>query len=696
MSEQTASTTADEAPASQDLKIWSCVHCRRRKLRCERRQPCTNCVRSKIDCHFPVTGRLPRRSRDPAATTNPPQKQTELLGRLRRLEAVVTELTGQMEDGAAASTTGAAQQDGAAIWQKHDNPTEDFGNLVTDENGGLRVDKGFWSIFCNEVDSIFQAVADVSEAPAEHTVTSDDNSNVAGSVRSHHQAFVMGNTLGASGGDDVDLSPLPSQMLFIWQVFCDNVDPFIKVLDTTEMIKPVRGAKGELQDVDHEKEALMFSVSLAAIVSLDEEEVELNFATTKPRLLARLRLGTERALASAKFMTARSLVVAQAFVIYIALLPQLGASQLMAPMTAILVRVALSMGLHRDPGMSTGESTGLSKDVELRRLLWWNICFLDAKVRHKDVPELSISPSSATTHEPANIDSRSPNDSKSTIFTLFLIRCELWRLSHDLREAGKGSLGTQQQLLYGARTRIQQTSFVGQDISNHSLQSFAYHLTQLLFSQVDYTIHMRQACNADQVAHALAAASTLMETTVALKTRTEWKSWRWQLQGHAPWPAMLFTLRILSRRPWTSQADQAWAALQRVVDTLPEDAQGLRVLQVVNRRIEDIRKSGEQRDSSGAGASEFQCFTSSEGPGPADQVSNQPRAPLANSENTSSFGVDGSAAISPFLQESWDLPATGDDATFQWEPLLETEDAMEWQVLNEGSDMSMFWDLPPF
>lgn len=117
MSEQASSTALDEAPELQHgLKIWSCVNCRRRKLRCERRQPCGHCVCSNMDCHFPVTGRLPRRSRNPAPeATSSSQKQSELLVRLGRQEAVVTELTGQMETGAVEATTNEMKQDASAI-----------------------------------------------------------------------------------------------------------------------------------------------------------------------------------------------------------------------------------------------------------------------------------------------------------------------------------------------------------------------------------------------------------------------------------------------------------------------------------------------------------------------------------------------------------------------------------------------------
>lgn len=161
------------------LKIWSCVICRRRKVRCDRRDPCANCVKSGIDCHYPVTGRIPRRNRDPAAWKSPAQKQAELLSRLRRLETVVTELAGQVEDGSATcwatpsssgngSSANVVELMNAPMVAFHEDPgsaaqtatsgggsefDEDFGRLVIDKDGGLHVGNRFWSVFCSEASS---------------------------------------------------------------------------------------------------------------------------------------------------------------------------------------------------------------------------------------------------------------------------------------------------------------------------------------------------------------------------------------------------------------------------------------------------------------------------------------------------------------------------------------------------------------
>lgn len=71
-------------PSAPTVNPRSCTTCRKRKVRCDKRHPCSNCSKSGTECIFPGPGRAPRRTRKPP--------DTELLARLRRLEGVVQNL----------------------------------------------------------------------------------------------------------------------------------------------------------------------------------------------------------------------------------------------------------------------------------------------------------------------------------------------------------------------------------------------------------------------------------------------------------------------------------------------------------------------------------------------------------------------------------------------------------------------------
>ena len=100
-----------DANRAQGLKVWSCVNCRRRKVRCDRRYPCAPCSKNEAECVFPVSGRVPRRSRDLNNPASPAHKQAELVGRLRRLEAMVGDLSSQVENSAGVSQGNESAED---------------------------------------------------------------------------------------------------------------------------------------------------------------------------------------------------------------------------------------------------------------------------------------------------------------------------------------------------------------------------------------------------------------------------------------------------------------------------------------------------------------------------------------------------------------------------------------------------------
>jgi hypothetical protein len=107
---------------SSTLNPRSCVTCRRRKVRCDKHMPCGNCRKARISCIFPAPGRAPRRPRprDP----NAPPKQTsereaELIKRLRKLEGIVEELSGQIEV--------EARPSGSATGESPETTTDDPG-----------------------------------------------------------------------------------------------------------------------------------------------------------------------------------------------------------------------------------------------------------------------------------------------------------------------------------------------------------------------------------------------------------------------------------------------------------------------------------------------------------------------------------------------------------------------------------------
>ena len=171
---QSLSPTNGQA-ASPHLNPRSCITCRKRKVRCDKRHPCANCTKAAIECVFPGPGRAPRRSRKPP--------DSELLARLRRLEGVVQTLgktaeeVGERHDtspheGPSPMAVGDGDENNVkkeestvhSKFMKHldensatkppdpeEKMVKEFGRLVVEEGRSRYVSNKFWSSLSEEV-----------------------------------------------------------------------------------------------------------------------------------------------------------------------------------------------------------------------------------------------------------------------------------------------------------------------------------------------------------------------------------------------------------------------------------------------------------------------------------------------------------------------------------------------------------------
>lgn len=134
----------------------SCVTCRRRKVKCDKNNPCSHCVRAKIDCVYPGPGRAPRKSRKPP--------DAELLERLRRLEGVVSSLNAQVEEHeqeavdrdkerrSSTSDQGCSRHSpSVAADNSVDGLETRFGRLVVEKGRSRYINSSFWASLNNEV-----------------------------------------------------------------------------------------------------------------------------------------------------------------------------------------------------------------------------------------------------------------------------------------------------------------------------------------------------------------------------------------------------------------------------------------------------------------------------------------------------------------------------------------------------------------
>ena len=234
---------ADHLSGPHGLSQRSCGTCRRRKVRCDKRDSgCSNCARANIECVYPGPGRAPRTTKNAKGTS---ERESELLKRVRRLEGVVEELTGQIEleharpnlenlkesnDEMDPDTPGPGMD---VVDEQHTSlgtsaAIEQLGKLMIEEGKSRYVGDAFMAEISGEMDNIRDMLEDEDSATSDGGEEVGDSPNASLSTDlSDHHSFVMG--YASSGTDLKSLHPPSSQIPVYWEIFVSNVDPLCKV-----------------------------------------------------------------------------------------------------------------------------------------------------------------------------------------------------------------------------------------------------------------------------------------------------------------------------------------------------------------------------------------------------------------------------------------------------------------------------------
>ncbi|EPS39697.1 hypothetical protein H072_6534 [Dactylellina haptotyla CBS 200.50] len=566
--------------------------------------------------------RLPRRGRVAGASQPATPKHEELLGRLRSLEAMVSELGSQVENAVTdKGSSGPESQEeisstiesstsskGASSENVESASSQEFGEMVIQRNGELVVGDRFWTVFCGEVEHIFEAV----RHPEPYDFEMHSPSESSGPVppeRSHSNYFnFLARQANAAAQYDL-MHPSPHQMLFLWQTFVDDIDPLFKIVHVPSMTRLIRDLRGKYHSLGLGTEALIYAISFAAISILTEEDIALNFVAAKEQLTARYRQGTEQALEKAQILTTKDLSTLQALAIYVNVLENNDEYDAAWSLTGILVRVTIRLKLHRDgskiPDLEPFET-------EMRRRIWWQICLIDSRVGSNGAPGLLISENVFNTRLPSNIDDADFNPKSASLpsygdrktdVTFFLIRCEIWRLSRQLTpilsktQSSEIPLEQIARLFESAKTRIQKTYLDHLNIEL-PLDSFMITMAKLFFTRMHLCILEGMSStssngpsstniNSERI---LLHSITIVDCTYSLQNESSWSPWRWAIKAKAPPYIVLGTIfRLLLTQKWDSTCEKAWDVAAKYSDTIQKETPQYQQLMQLKALVEKRR-----------------------------------------------------------------------------------------------------------
>ncbi len=346
----------------------SCIVCHRRKVRCDKTAPCSNCMRSGVLCCYPSEDR-PRR-----------QPKTTIAGiaqRLVQLERTIVAVAGGDagsanevdDDGVEVSAGSSAANDGGgssgrplvtALHKRETDSMPTLSAMSAPERGGVADDddtaseagagdardillkNSYSSYYINEVllSRVLEEVRCTAffihmlshRLPSQLTHQEQELRSAMNSPRASHADDAAGDivdvgnpfiTLFGSLGtsphvprlSSVNLHPERLHAIQLWQVYLQRAMVKVFHVPTTEV--EVFTAIESHGKTDPSFESLLFAIYYAAATTYQPEAYLTAFGEEKTLALDRFRTGMERALVQARFLETPNLRTLQALTLYL-------------------------------------------------------------------------------------------------------------------------------------------------------------------------------------------------------------------------------------------------------------------------------------------------------------------------------------------------------------------------------------------
>ncbi|KAL6800972.1 fungal-specific transcription factor domain-containing protein [Trichoderma sp. SZMC 28013] len=592
----------------------SCTECSRRKVRCNHHQPCSNCVKAGSECIFPTSRRTPVR-REKANR----RRDEELLKSLRRLQrrlqsTEIAQLVAQGEaddngDEGNCSEERIRQDEEAGSHQispfgpspptthVDDVPgiTEEPARLMLDHDRSRYISNHFWASMSREIDEM-RDILDGSSSEQENDDQDgqDQGSEATPSSRlSHNSRDFPIFSPSATSQSLQSLYPSSSDLLTIFDVFQENVDPVVHIFHRPTMRKTITEVLPLLDgsSLDRMTEVVVFSICYAALTSLNDADCQKLLGEERRVLLSRYRYATEQSLSRARFLESQNLGILAALILFLLCLRRHDDSRLVSSLLGVVIRNAQAVGLHRD-----GTKFNLSPyETEWRRRLWWHICVLDIRAAEDHGCDPSIYDQNYDTRFPLNIndDDLSPEATVApplrqgiTDMTFCLLRFEVAVAIRKLNYLGP--VGSQEPPLSTAEKRdfverIEKRFYERYinccDITkpfDWVSAAWARLMLSKMWLAVSNPLHPQDttdgAASLNLRRVAFEKSVEMLELADSLETGHRAARWRWLFMTHVQWHAVVFVLAYLCVHPTDELSHRAWMVMDRVCERWPHDS----------------------------------------------------------------------------------------------------------------------------
>lgn len=421
--------------------------------------------------------------------------------------------------------------------------------------------------------------------------TDDDEdypSPISGSTASiNNQGFIFG--FSSMSYSLRDFHPPADQTSTYWQIFKENIDPLIKIFHrpTTELL--FFEAAQDLDHISKPMEVLMFTIYFAVITSMSEAECINILGGDKQAMLENYRFAFEQAIARADFLSTQELVILQSFTLFLTCVRRLDDSRYVWTLTGLAIRLAQSLGIHRD-----GERFGLSPfETEMRRRLWWQICAIDVRASEDHGSDFFIVEQSFDTKLPLNINDEdiSPDMTQTPVertgkteMMFDLIRYSVSTTVRRLSYAPPGpgpcrkvnasiTLQDKETLIDELNQYLDKKYLIYCKVKEDALDWVAATVSRLILGKMWLIVHhpfRRDDGGAglpqETKDRLFATSMEVIQFSHLLETEHTTQKWGWLFRTYVPWHAIAFVLSQLCVRTSGPEVETAWSVIENVFE----------------------------------------------------------------------------------------------------------------------------------
>ncbi|RGP67728.1 transcription factor [Fusarium sporotrichioides] len=367
-------------------RVLACTYCQQRKIKCNRIFPCSNCIKANLNC-IPSKPTPVRKRRTPNVL---------LQERIKKVEALLEQYTLQ---GSPAETTSVPTHESLDFSPSASPaPSNGVSNPISFGTGRLVVKNGGYKFLDSRVwGTIYDNLEEMRHILDQET-SDDETCPSRASPPTHEDVDLLLATASSSTlGDNL---PLPFQILRLWQVFLNRVNPLSKMIHGPSTEQLIISAMTNPVDMPHKSRALLFSICLASVVSLSKDEAKSMLDLHKNEAIQRFTDGLKTALNKVNYLRNYDMAILQALVLYLISLQGRSNHDAVWVLSGAVIRIAHKMGVHRD-----GENLGLTPfETEIRRRVWWQIVALDSMYAATSGMRPTSLLSGADTKKPQNVN----------------------------------------------------------------------------------------------------------------------------------------------------------------------------------------------------------------------------------------------------------------------------------------------------